>query len=498
MMAAPRTDTVRSESLAFLLQQSLSDDVQVYGLQLDSRKVVPGDLFLALAGEVHDGRTFIEQAVASGAVAVVADAPVGGFVDALPVPLVEVPELAQEVGPIASRFYAEPSRQLPVVGVTGTNGKTTTTRLVAQLARALGECCGSIGTLGASLDNEVSAAINTTPDAVALQGQLAAWHAAGVERVAMEVSSHALVQGRVNGMRFDTAVFTNLSQDHLDYHGSMADYGRAKTRLFARPGLRCSVINADDAYAAQVIAEAHRHSEVVTYSARGAKGADVRVTQLEFDARGARGYLESPWGSSAFASSLAGEFNVANLAAAIACMALGGHSLEAILPLVGQLESVPGRLQSVANERGIQVLVDYAHTPDALKQVLKALRPGVSGELITVFGCGGDRDSGKRSVMGRIACEGSDRVVVTSDNPRSEEPQAIIDDILAGCNGTYSAEVDRARAIAAAIASAVAGDCVLIAGKGHEDYQIIDGQRLHFSDIEQARQALQGGADHDA
>ncbi len=388
-MAALRVNGAPAKSLAAVLAgqwgRAQYPGVAITGIQLDSRKVGPGDLFLALAGTAHDGRNFIEQAVANGAVAVVADAPVAGFVEALPVPLIEIPDLAQEVGSIAARFYGEPSHAMRLVAVTGTNGKTTTTRLVAQLLRALGEPCGSIGTLGVSLDNRVNAATNTTPDALSLHAQLAAWRAAGVRQAAMEVSSHALVQGRVSGLRFDTAVFTNLSRDHLDYHGSMADYARAKMALFSSDGLRYSVINADDEYADVIIARAAANSEVLSYSASGRASADLRFSELAFSPRGVHGRLASPWGDSDFSAPLAGDFNVANLGAAIACAVLGGHSLDAVLAHASRLESVPGRLQSLPNSRGIQVLVDYAHTPDALEQVLAALRPGVSGDLITVF-----------------------------------------------------------------------------------------------------------------
>lgn len=489
-MMASRIDSTETHSLDALLGLQTGSDVVVTGVALDSRRVRPGDLFLALAGETHDGRQFMEQAVANGAVAVAAEAPATGFVDALPVPLIEIPELFQEAGGIAARFHGDPTRTMHVVGVTGTNGKTTTSRLVAQLSRLQGAPCGVIGTLGASLDEAVTAAGNTTPDPVALQERLADWHDQGVRAVAMEVSSHALVQGRVNGVRFDTAVFTNLSRDHLDYHGSMAAYAQAKMRLFASEGLRYGVINADDDLAPLVAARAQANCELLTYSAAGDTRADVRALRSEFHPGGVALEIETPWGRGAFESPLPGVFNVSNLLAAISCAVLAGHGLEQVLERVPSLQPVPGRLQLIPNDQGIQVLVDYAHTPDALEQVLRALRPQVAGKLITVVGCGGDRDPGKRPVMGRLACELSDRVIITSDNPRSENPAAIIADIVTGCTGEFLQEVDRARGIASAILGAEAGDCVLIAGKGHEDYQLIEGQRLHFSDSEQAMLAL--------
>jgi len=478
-------------SLSALLDRQLERDVNVTGITLDSREVQAGYVFLALAGVAHDGRQFMEQAAASGAAAIVAQAPASGFVDTLPVPLIEIPDLPQEAGGIAARFYGDPTRTMHVVGVTGTNGKTTVTRLVAQLQRSLQAPSGVIGTLGASLGDEVVAARNTTPDPVGLQRCLSDWLQQGLGNVAMEVSSHALVQGRVNGVHFDTAVFTNLSRDHLDYHGTMEAYAQAKTALFAWEGLRYAVINIDDSYGVTLAAVTAAHCEVLRYSAKGNPAADIRASELKFHTGGVSGRIITPWGEGELHSPLPGDFNVANLLAAIACAVLSGQSLGQVLAAVPALQPVPGRLQSLANDLGIQVLVDYAHTPDALEHALRAIKPHLAGELITVFGCGGDRDAGKRPVMGRVACQWSDRVVVTSDNPRGEDPHAILADIAAGCTaGQYSLQVDRALAIGQAIASAAVGDCVLIAGKGHEDYQIVEGQSLHFSDAEQARAAL--------
>jgi UDP-N-acetylmuramoyl-L-alanyl-D-glutamate--2,6-diaminopimelate ligase len=467
--------------------------IEIHGLQLDSRKVRAGDLFLAMPGEEHDGRHFIEQAVANGAAAVVAEAPVAGFVDDIPVPLVELPELRLEAGWLAAKFYGYPSRQLHMVGVTGTNGKTTTSRLVAQLGRALGRSFGVIGTLGATIDDGVVEAGNTTPDPVALQLQLAQWRDQGVYAVCMEVSSHALVQGRVSGVEFETAVYTNLSHDHLDYHGSMDAYGRAKLQLFAAEGLRHAVINLDDEFASRVREVIAADVQVLTYSIAGG-AADVRIEDAKFHPGGVRARVHSPWGSGEFSSPLPGDFNLANLAAALSVLALAGEDLAALLQAVSALHAVPGRMQLIPNTLGLQLIVDYAHTPDALEQVLRALKPHVSGALVTVFGCGGDRDSQKRQIMGRVACEWSDRVVVTSDNPRSEDPLAIMGDIATGCSGDYQLQPDRAEAIRVAVAGARAGDCVLIAGKGHEKYQIIEGDRLYFSDEEQVLAALARGA----
>ncbi|QIB67715.1 UDP-N-acetylmuramoyl-L-alanyl-D-glutamate--2,6-diaminopimelate ligase [Kineobactrum salinum] len=483
----------RGVPLAQLLGSSAAQfgAVRVTGVQLDSRRVQPGDLFLALPGSSHDGRQFIEQAVARGAAAVLAQAPVAGFVDALPVPLLEQPELAAEAGLIAARYYGDPSAAMDVIGVTGTNGKTTSSRLIAQLLRSAGQRCGVIGTLGATLDDAVIAAPTTTPDAVALQQQLASWRDAGVAAVSMEVSSHALVQDRVNGIHFDIAVFTNLSRDHLDYHGDMAAYGRSKLRLFARPGLRHAVINLDDPFATAILASLPASVQAWRYSASGAAAAEIRVTTPRFHSDGVSAELETPWGRGTFASPLPARFNLANVAASATCALLLGLDLERTLAAIGALQPVPGRMQLVPNSAGLQVVVDYAHTPDALEQALAALRPQVAGRLVVVFGCGGDRDPGKRAVMGHIACAGADHVVLTSDNPRGEDPLTILRDIAAGCSGSVETEPDRALAITAAVAGAAKGDCILIAGKGHEDYQLIAGQRLHFSDAEVAAAALQ-------
>ncbi|MDX1733276.1 MAG: UDP-N-acetylmuramoyl-L-alanyl-D-glutamate--2,6-diaminopimelate ligase [Halioglobus sp.] len=491
MMLSPAGEQAAPMPLAQLLQSERADlqGAVVAGMQLDSRRVAPGDLFLAMPGDVHDGRHYIEQAVANGAAAVLAEAPVAGFVDALHVPLVEIPELRYEAGVLASRFHGYPSRHMHVVGITGTNGKTTTSRIFAQLARALGRPCGVIGTLGCTLGDDVSDAGNTTPDPLALQRQLADWRAQGVPAVSMEVSSHALVQGRVNGVEFETAIFTNLSHDHLDYHDSMSSYARAKMRLFAAEGLRHAVINVDDDLAALIAAGVGEGVQILTYSASGA-GADIRVVDPRFHSGGVHATLCSPWGEGEFDSPLPGDFNLSNLTAAVAALVLAGEDLLAVLQAAGQLHPVAGRMQSIPNSAGLQVIVDYAHTPHALEQVIAALRPHVDGALITVFGCGGDRDRQKRQLMGRVACELSDHVVVTSDNPRGEDPLAIMADIESGCSGAYSMEADRAQAILAAVTGASPGDCVLIAGKGHENYQLVDGEKQHFSDEDQARRAL--------
>ena len=481
-MALPELLDIRNASDA---------DTMISGLQLDSRKVRPGDLFLALPGDVHDGRQFIEQAVANGAAAVAAEAPVAGFLDAITVPLVELPDLRFELGALAARFYRNPSSQQHVTGVTGTNGKTTTSRIIGQLTRALGKPCGVIGTLGASLCDDMAAARNTTPDAISLQQQLSDWLQQGVLAVTMEVSSHALAQGRVNGLCFETAVYTNLSHDHLDYHGSMEAYGRAKLQLFTNEHLRHAIINADDAFSPRVRDAVVQEAEVLTYSICGA-AADVRVENAHFGVDGVHGEFHTPWGQAEFSSPLAGDFNLANMAAAVTALVVSGEDLGAVLQSVVELNAVPGRMETVPNRQGLQVVVDYAHTPQALEHVLQALRSQTDGELVCVFGCGGDRDEEKRQLMGRVACRLADRVIVTSDNPRSEAPGQIMAHIETGCSGDYTLVEDRGQAIAMAIADAASGDCILIAGKGHEEYQQLDERRIYFSDVAEASKALAG------
>jgi UDP-N-acetylmuramoyl-L-alanyl-D-glutamate--2,6-diaminopimelate ligase len=481
-----------ARSLAQLFACAEAPAVSVSGLAADSRAVRPGDLFLACRGAEHDARVFIRDAEAAGAAAVVAEAGVPARQRPARIPLVELTGLRVQLGPIAARFHGEPSEALAVVGVTGTNGKTTVSQLLAQLLRRLDQPCGVIGTLGASLDLDHGpvAASHTTPDALALQQQLADWRDRGVRHAAMEVSSHALDQGRINGLRFRTAVFTNLSRDHLDYHGSMQAYGEAKLRLFRHPGLAQAVINSDDAFGARVHAALATGVEALTISTRVGSGADI-VAAVRPEPGALRGTLHTPWGEGPFHTALIGPFNAANVAAACAA-ALGlGASLDRVLAAVAGLRPVPGRMEMLANERGLQVVIDYAHTPDALDKALAALRDHARGRVYVVFGCGGDRDRGKRAAMGAIACSLADTVFVTSDNPRGEDPAHILDDVAAGCSGDFRLIVDRGEAIQAALAAAAPGDAVLIAGKGHEDYQIIGHERLPFSDAAVARQALE-------
>ncbi|MFN2328583.1 MAG: UDP-N-acetylmuramoyl-L-alanyl-D-glutamate--2,6-diaminopimelate ligase [Chromatocurvus sp.] len=476
--------------LSALLESDSAPAISVTGINSDSRQINPGDLFFALPGDRYDGRHFIRQAVSRGAVAVVAEPTIAPEDFPADVPVIEKSGLQQQLGHIAARFFGEPSRHLRMTGVTGTNGKTTVSQLTGQLLRACGFPCGVIGTIGASLYGTPADALNTTPDAIELQRQLATWREAGAVAVVMEASSHALVQGRVNGVQFDTAVFTNLSRDHLDYHGSMAAYAEAKLRLFLMPGLQHSVINKDDPAASSLIARIAARNDILTYSVKGDAAASIRLSDARYTRSGLQAQLSTPWGDANIQCALIGAFNLANVAAAIAAAVLSGCEFDQVVAELPQLTAVPGRMQTVPNDRGVQVVIDYAHTPDALEKALSALRDHVRGRLLVVFGCGGDRDRGKRAAMGCIACAFADVVYVTSDNPRHEEPASIMDDVAAGCSGNYSLVEDRAEAIRSAIATAKEGDCVLIAGKGHENYQVIGAEKHPFSDLAEAQVAL--------
>ncbi|MFI2812602.1 MULTISPECIES: UDP-N-acetylmuramoyl-L-alanyl-D-glutamate--2,6-diaminopimelate ligase [Microbulbifer] len=469
-------------------------DVAVSGVALDSRAVKKGDLFMALRGSVADGREFIDSAIADGAAAVLADGDTLRTETRDGVEVAYVPGLGKRVGEIAARFYEHPTESMYLVGVTGTNGKSTCAYLTAQLlARHFGKAA-VMGTIGNGIwqDGEIQLEETglTTPDPVRLQADYAGFRDDGVRAAAMEVSSHALAQGRVHGLVFDTAIFTNLSRDHLDYHGNMAAYGAAKEKLFGLPKLKRGVINIDDPFGAQLIERCKlRNLRVVSY---GLQQGDLHVTDLRRDEGGFSVQLTTPWGSGELKAPLIGDFNIHNALAVVAAVASAGVPLEEILAAFPTIQPVPGRMERVVSgEADVSVLVDYAHTPEALRAALAAARPYCRGKLWCVFGCGGDRDTGKRAPMGRIASEMADRAIVTSDNPRSENPQKIIDDILEGAASNIEVEVDRAAAISRAVSAAAPGDIVLIAGKGHEDYQIIGSEKIHFCDREQSAHALQ-------
>lgn len=471
--------------------------VPVMGLANDSRRVVTGDVFLAYPGESADGRLFMDQAIARGAVAIIAESDGRDCERSdLSVPVIRIPHLREQVSLIADRFYAQPSAAMHIVGVTGTNGKTSCTQLLAQALRLLGKSCGVIGTLGNSLgaieQSKNSGSGLTTPDPIALQAQLAQWRDQHVPYTAMEVSSHGLAQSRVSGIRFCGAVFTNLTRDHLDFHGTMAEYGAAKARLFDMPGLEFAVINRDDSFGVELINKIGTRLVVLDYSMKNA--AAIALKSVEYLAHGVRAQVQTPWGEIALRSHLLGDFNLSNLLAVIAVLGQLRVAPSDIAALLPQLDPIAGRMQRVAADADIEVVVDYAHTPDALEHALQASRRHCRGNLWCVFGCGGDRDAGKRPLMGEIAARLADRVVLTSDNPRSENPQQILDQIAAGIDPAHASRIvvesDRAAAISLAIRRAKAGDMVLLAGKGHEDYQLVGREIRPFSDVIVARAAM--------
>ncbi len=471
--------------------------LSVTGLTLDSRQVKPRELFVALFGKNHDARDYIDLALERGATAVLADE--GGECQGCrwvgKVPIIAVNSLRVRLGEIAARFYAHPSEQLPVMGVTGTNGKTSCTQFIGQILSGLDRRCGIVGTLGYGVFPALEDTGFTTPDPIILQAALADVLQQRASCVAMEVSSQGLHQHRLNGVRFHSAVFTNLTRDHLDYHGSMAAYAEAKRRLFEHDALQVGIVNADDSYAACMLNALPRFARSLTYSVRDNR-ADVHARALSFEPDGYRARVHTPWGEGDIHGRLLGSFNFSNVLAAItAVMTLPEEMVLAdVLAQVELLKPVSGRMELLGDgESDVTAVVDYAHTPDGLSSALRAIHEHVDGRIWCVFGCGGNRDQGKRPLMAEVAEELADFVVLTDDNPRNENPDDIIRQILLGFNardGVY-VERDRAAAIAYAIASAAPGDIVLVAGKGHESYQDISGQRMAFSDTAQVRLALQ-------
>ena len=478
----------------------MGEDVAIRGVEYDSRRVQPGSLFVAMQGETTDGNRYIEQAVARGAVAVVTDSAAAYEATAngpLEVVLAEVPHGRRALATIAANVFGHPERKIRLSGVTGTNGKTTTAYLLDQLLRAAGRSTALIGTIEYRIAGEVRPAPHTTPESRDLLALLAEGVDCGVTEGVMEVSSHALEQGRVWGVPYDVAIFTNLTQDHLDYHGTMEAYFAAKRRLFdgsQGQAPRVAVLNAEDDTESVLAATAHvACSEICTYGiARG----DFHARDIAMRPNGMSFTLVSPSGEAAIDAGLTGRVNVLNLLASSAAAMARGLSLAQIAEAAPKLHAVPGRFEAVDAGQPFTVVVDYAHTDDALHNVLALARDLVSakqGRVLTVFGCGGDRDRTKRPRMGRAAAEASEIVIVTSDNPRSENPRAIIDEILPGTTGlpaTVEVEPDRAKAIALAMTKARAGDIVVIAGKGHEKTQTIGKEVLPFDDVAVARQAL--------
>ena len=463
--------------------------VPVTRITSDSRRMNAGDAFAAYPGAHDDGRRYIGEAVNRGAGSILWDPQGFSWDHQWKLPHLPIDDLKLALGAIADHVYGHPSRELWMVGVTGTNGKTSCAHWVAAGLDAAGRRSALLGTLGNGMWGALQPATNTTPDAAELHETLRALKDAGAESVSMEVSSHGLDQGRVNAVAFDVALFTNLSRDHLDYHGTMAAYGAAKSRLFRWPGLRVAVINADDAFGKSLIDQARaKGRKVLTY---GFAAADVVGGRLVTSPSGLSFTVETPWGKGEIHSPLVGAFNAANLLGVISVLLVSGVAFESAIAFLAEAQAPPGRMQRLGGGSTPLVVIDYAHTPDALEQALRSLRDTARGALAVVFGCGGDRDRGKRAEMGSVAARFADRVYLTNDNPRTEEPRAIVEAIAAGIGShAYAVELDRRRAIERAIAEAHPGDVVLVAGKGHETYQIVGEAVLPFDDAAVVRDVL--------
>lgn len=465
-------------------------DLEVSGVEMDSRRVSPGDLFLACRGRGTHGLAHLEQARERGAAAVAWEPAAGWAEPDTDLPEIAVPDLSARAGEIAARFHGRPSERMFCVGVTGTDGKTSTAYLLAQALDHLRLPCAYIGTIGIGRVGALRMATHTTPDPVSLQRAVAELREAGAQALAMEVSSHALDQDRVAGMHFDVAVLTNITRDHLDYHGTIENYAAAKRRLFERSELSALVLNRDDAQGARWAETLKTDAEVIVYGIDGdaPQGSSFVIGRdLALTPQGIAFTLDTSWGRARLGSRLLGRFNVYNLMAVVAVLMARGVGLDAAVAALAQAHTVPGRIEGYRGPAARPlVVVDYAHTPDALTQILKAVRAHTPGRLICVFGCGGDRDRGKRPLMGAVASELADTAIVTDDNPRSEDPQAIVAEILAGIPQERAARLrvihDRADAIRAAVSFAGVDDVVVVAGKGHEETQTYGTQARSFSD----------------
>lgn len=497
MPAAPQTDW----TLAALLQEFTAarlPQLRITGVADDSRNVTAGDLFLACPGESVHGLEFVAQAVRQGAVAIAWDA---GSPPHVGVPAVQVSGLRTQAGAIAATFWGKPSQALYTTAITGTDGKTSCAHMLAQAEARLGHRCGYIGTLGCGFPERLADTACTTPGALNLQQWFARLVAAGADSVALEASSHALVQDRLAGTAIDVAVLTNIGRDHLDYHGSQQAYIAAKHRLFEQPGLKVAVLNADDPVGAQWLDQFDGAPATVAYGldAQVASSASRHVRAVRVDERsnGLMLDVDGSWGRLQIATRLIGRFNAYNLLAVLVVLLVRGHAPAAAAGALADVHTVPGRMQAIDHAVNQPlVVVDFAHTPGALEAALQALRAHVLGQLLCVFGCGGERDRGKRPLMGAVAARHADAIWITDDNPRTEDAAVIVADILQGMPDASRVVVehDRGRAITAAIAAAGAGDAVLVAGKGHETHQQIGNQRRAFDDREVVARVLEAAA----
>lgn len=477
--------------LSFLLDNLVEKSLQIPVIELshvtnNSREVMRGTLFLAYPGEKSDGRKYIADAVKKGAMAIAYE-PRDFTLENKIIPCIPIKNLKIKQSVIAARFYDFPSAKMPVIGVTGTNGKTSITHFIAQ---SLSQCA-VIGTIGYGFLSHIKKTMNTTPDGLQLQAMFSELVDQSAQAIAMEVSSHALSQQRVNDVQFHTAVFTNLTQDHLDYHHTMENYRDAKALLFQQPGLKNAVINIDDEAGIYFSEKYKNKLNIITYSVRD-KSAAIYVEKCIPNAHGFQLTVKTPWGCGDFYLPLIGEFNIANALATLGVLGVLDLSFEKILKQLSQLKTVPGRMQLFHVDHKPTVIVDYAHTPDALQKALDSVRAHCHGKIICVFGCGGDRDKTKRPKMGLIADQLADHIFITNDNPRSESPEQIAQDILAGVSNKnkFVVELDREKAIALAIQQASMEDWILIAGKGHETEQIIGTQVTHHSDVKCVQERL--------
>ena len=474
-------------------------DLKLQGLALDSRAVHPGYLFLACRGHDHHGLQHLADARARGALAVAYDPE--GALDYLPalkgLPAFAVRNLEQHAGFMAARFYGDPSASQQVAAVTGTNGKTSVSLITAQALTELGKSCGVLGTLGYGLYGKLENPTHTTPDAVSVQQWLATFRDRGIRHVSMEASSHALDQGRLSGVHVGVAVFTNLTRDHLDYHANMENYAAAKRRLFEMPGLKQAVINLDDAFGQELSRSFPDSVDCIGYtleSRRIHNGKILRATNVLLHSSGMRFDVEGDFGTGHIDCRLLGDFNVHNLLAVLGVLLALDISLVDALRVLGNTHTVPGRMECFGGTRMPLVVVDYAHTPDALEKALTAVRAHCRGQVWCVFGCGGERDRGKRPQMGAIAARLADRIILTDDNPRHQDGDAIITEIMAGIGDRNRVQVqrNRAQALAQAINAASPDDVVLVAGKGHESYQIVGDDQLPYSDRDTVAALLKG------
>lgn len=492
--STPQTGSDYAVSLTQLLDPwvsvSAANECKISGVQLDSRQLCKGNLFIALQGDTVNGLDYLPQIIQSGAAAVLVSADSARpndselhDLESASIVVISVDELPQRTGEIVSRFYADPSRSMKVIGVTGTDGKTSVCHLVAQALNENRDNCGVIGTLGWGFTSNLKESGLTTPDAVTLHAALSDFNKAGAGYAAMEVSSHALAQSRVNGILFDVAVLTNLGRDHLDYHGDIQSYRAAKEVLFYQPELRAAVVNADDEFGISLMGRL-TDLELTTYGAGEGGPRHVRFSGVTHTSDGLNFELEYAGQSYPVESGLLGSFNVANLTAVFAVLTVLGLSPDLAAQSLINLKPVPGRMETTRLKNGATVIVDYAHNPHALESVLQSVTSHVEGRLIVVFGCGGERDQGKRPMMAGIAERYAQRCIVTDDNPRGEDGDAIVSQILAGFENPDQVCVERDRrvAIQTAINDVNAGDLVLVAGKGHEDYQLVGEERLAFSD----------------